>query len=115
MRSDVGQERRDAAREEEGRKQRTLLELSVTVAINHVNTAARPLRHEAREGRDALGIFIPFCRINVPPKESLLSARQMFVWECASVCLRRVCVGVCSTRVSRINRLIAEMSVSVTG
>lgn len=112
MRCDVGQERRDAAREEEGRNQRTL---SVTVAINHVNTAAWPLRHEAREDHDALGIFIPFCRINVPLKESLPSPRQMFVWECASVCLRRVCVGVCSTRVSRINRLIAEMSVSVTG
>lgn len=47
MRCDVRQERRDAARgEEEGRNQRTL---SVTVAINHVNTAARPRRHEARE------------------------------------------------------------------
>lgn len=42
------------------------------------------------------------------------SSRQMFVLECASV---RVCECVCarSTRVSRINRLIAEMSVSVTG
>lgn len=102
MRCDVGQERRDAAREEEGRNPRTLLELSVTVAINHVNTAARPLRHEAREDHDALGIFIPFYRINVPPKESLPSPWQMFVWECASVCLR-VCASGCVQHVSPVS------------
>lgn len=83
-----------------GRNQRTL---SVTVAINHVNTAARPLRHEAREEHDALGIFIPLCRINVPPKESLPSRRQMFVWECASVCLRRVCASGCVQHVSPVS------------
>ncbi len=45
-------------------------------------------------------------------REFRSSLQQMFVLECASVCM---CVCVCSTHVSRINRLIAEMSVSVTG